>query len=112
MIPIKRLPPAIQEEHRYLEFQVHCESQVELGDVVNAVWDAALGFDGSRGASEMDFWIIGNRFSEKDQRGIVKVNRHSEEELRAALALIDSLGGEKGLIEVTQVSGTLESLAS
>lgn len=107
---MKRLPPAIQEEQRYLEFQVHCESQVELGDVVKAVWDAALGFAGSMGASKMDFWVMSDQFSDEEQCGVVKVNRHSEDELRAALALVDSIGGKKGFIEVTQVSGTLESL--
>lgn len=110
MIPIKRLPPAIQEEQRYLEFQVRCENRVGLGEVVNTVWDAILGFTGSKGASEMDFWVMGDRFSEEKQKGVVKVNRDSEDELRAALALVDSIGGEKGFIEVTRASGTLKSL--
>ncbi|MFB6191487.1 MAG: Rpp14/Pop5 family protein [Candidatus Nanohaloarchaea archaeon] len=107
---MKRLPPAIQEKQRYLRFRVHCEEPGDLGEVVDAVWDAALGFLGSKGSSNADFWIIGNRFEEEKQEGVIRVNRQAEDDLRAALALVDEIGGEKGFIQVTGVSGTLESL--
>lgn len=107
---MKRLPPSIQESQRYLKFRVHAEEKVELGDVVNAVWDSVLGFLGTKGASNANFWVIGNRFDEQRQEGVVRVNDAMEDEFRAALTLVDRIGGGKGFIEVVDVSGTIESL--
>ncbi len=107
---MNRLPPSLREKQRYLCFKIHSETPVELGDVVNAVWDSALGFLGSKGCSEADFWIIGNKFDEDTQKGVMRVNTARESDLRAALALINELGGEKGFLEVKKVSGTITSL--
>lgn len=110
VVAIKRLPPAIQEKQRYLEFKVRCGENRELGDVVDAVWDAALGYLGTKGVSEADFWVIGNRFDEEEQEGVIEVRRDNEDELRAALALVEKIGGKKAFIQVTRTSGTLDSL--
>lgn len=107
---MKRLPPAIQEEQRYLEFQLHSDEKHELGDVVDAVWDAVLEFLGSKEASRADIWIMGDEFQESEQRGVIQVNRDAVNEVRAALALLDEIDGVKAFIRVTQVSGTLDPL--
>lgn len=107
---MKRLPPAIQEKQRYLSFRVRSEMDAEIGDVVDAVWKASLNYLGSKDSSKADFWVIGNRFDEEKQEGVIKVNRGSGDDLRAAITMIDRIGGEKGFIEVMEVSGTMKSL--
>lgn len=107
---MKRLPPSIQEKKRYLKFRIHSEEDVELGEVVNAVWNSALNFLGSKSASKADFWILGNKFDEKEQEGVIRVNQDMEQELRAALALIDRVDSEEAFLEILDVSGTLKSL--
>lgn len=106
---MKRLPPAIQRKHRYLEFQVHC-GEFELGEVVEAVWNSALSYLGEKGCAEADFWVIGNRFDERKQEGVIKVNLEKEDDLRAALTLCSEIAGEDAFFEVKGVSGTLEGL--
>lgn len=106
---MKRLPPAIQEKHRYLEFRIH-GGEFEIGEVVDAVWEAALDYLGEKGCAEANFWMIGNKFDEEKQQGIIKVNRKREDDLRAALTLIEQISGEEAFIEVTGVSGTMKGL--
>lgn len=107
---MKRLPPSIQEEQRYLRFKVHSEEPKEIGEVVEAVWKGALDFLGTREASKADFWILGNKFDEEKQEGVIRVNASMEEKFRAALTLIDRVGSERACLEVLQVSGALKSL--
>lgn len=107
---INRLPPALREKKRYLKFKIRSEEEVELGEVVNTVWNSVLNYTGSKGASEADIWIIGNKFSEKHQEGVIKVNRDKASEIRAALSLIDGFNGKKGFIEVKKKSGSLNQL--
>ncbi|MFB6144270.1 MAG: Rpp14/Pop5 family protein [Candidatus Nanohaloarchaea archaeon] len=106
---MKRLPPAIQEKHRYMEFRLHGES-LELGEVVETVWSATLNYLGEKGSAEADFWVIGNRFNEEKQRGVIKVNRDREDDLRAAITLVEKAGGKEAFFEITGVSGTLKGL--
>jgi len=92
---LNRLPPAIRPK-RDLLFKVHSEESVELGELVDAVWEKSLNYLGTKGTSEVDFWIIGNKFNEKKE-GIVKVNRDKVDEFRACLGLIEQIGQKKDL---------------
>ncbi len=74
------------------------------------VWDAALDYLGAKGASETNFWVIGNRFDREEQTGVIRVRRGSEDDLRAALALAEGIGSKNGFLEVTDVSGSIEGL--
>ena len=107
---LNRLPPALRQKERYLKFKVHAEEKVELGEVVNAVWESCLNYLGSNGASEADFWVIGNQFDEEKQEGIVKVNREKIDDFRAALTLIDRINGQKAALQVGKISGSIDKL--
>lgn len=107
---MKRLPPTLRNKHRYLKFKVHSESDIDIGDFVDAVWKSSLDYLGSKGCSEADFWVIGNQFNEEEQGGVIRVNRDSEEDLRSALTLIDSFKGQKGFVEVKNVSGSIKKV--
>lgn len=107
---IKQLPASQRKSYRYLKFKVHSKEIVDTGDIVEAVWNSALKFLGTRGAAETDFWVLGNKFNEENQEGVIKVRRDKVEELRASLTLVSGFSGEEGFIEVTKVSGSLKSL--
>jgi RNase P/RNase MRP subunit POP5 len=104
---MKRIPPAIQEKERYLKFRVH-GAEKEIGEVVDAVWESAIRYMGSQGASEADIRILGDRFSEEDQTGIVRVRADKEDDLRAALALDPCM--DDAFFSVEKVSGTVTGL--
>lgn len=107
---MKQLPPTMREDYRHLEFAVRSGAEKDLGDVVEAVWNASLDYLGTSGTSEADPWIIGNRFSEEEQTGVVKVRKDMVDEFRAALAVAEDVAGEPGFFHVTSVSGSLEGL--
>ncbi|MFB6292372.1 MAG: Rpp14/Pop5 family protein [Candidatus Nanohaloarchaea archaeon] len=107
---MKRLPPAIKEKERYLKFRVRTDGDPGFGDVVDAIWDSALDYLGSKNVSEADFWIVKNRFDSENMTGVLKVNRDSEQDMRAALALVDTVGGDKGSISVEKTSGSIKKL--
>jgi RNase P/RNase MRP subunit POP5 len=105
---VKQIPPAIQEKKRYLDFEVKGNHK-ELGEIVEAVWSSATKYIGVKGASKADIWIIGNKFDEKEQRGVIKVNRDKEHDLRAALT-INPCFGDEAFLAVENVSGTIKGL--
>lgn len=107
---LNNLPPSLRQKSRYLKFRIHSEENIDLGEFVDEVWDQCLDYLGTRGTSEVDFWIIKNQFKEKDQKGIIKVKRDKTEDLRAVLGLINNIEGKKSVIEVTAVSGSIKQL--
>ena len=105
---MKRIPPAIQEDYRYLRFKVRGDRK-DIGEVVDAVWNSATKFMGTKGVSKADIRIIGNKFDEEEQEGVIKVHRDMEDDLRAALAL--NLEFEDGsFLSIEKVSGTISNL--
>ena len=107
---MKPLPPSQREKTRYMKFRVHSEKKAALGDVVDAVWDSALDYLGTSGTGEANFWDIGNKYSEDDQEGVVRVNRDMENDFRAALCLVDKIDGRDGFLEVLKTSGSIKNL--
>lgn len=107
---INRLPPSLREKQRYLEFSIHSEEKVDLGEVVDSVWNSALNYLGEKGCSEANFWVIGNRFDEGRQEGIIRVRREKEDDIRAALTLIKEIGNRKAFIKVEKTSGSIKKL--
>lgn len=107
---MKKLPPAIREKHRYLKFRIHSETEFEFGDVVEAVWDATLEYNGSKGVSSINPWIIKNKFDSENQEGVFRVARDEEDNFRAAVAQIDSISGRNAFFEIVKVSGSAKNV--
>ena len=105
---MKRIPPAIQEDYRYLKFEVK-NGEKDLGSVVDAVWSSALNYMGAEGASDADIWIIGNKFDEEEQIGVVKVKNNKVDSLRAAITVNNGFEDEC-FLSIVDVSGTLSGL--
>jgi ribonuclease P/MRP protein subunit POP5 len=107
---MKRLPPSIQEDTRYLRFKIHSEKNPEFSEVVNHLWDTILNEVGTLELSEADIWIIKNKYNEDEKQGVIQVNRDMEDQVRAALMFIEEIDGEEAFIEVTQTSGAISNL--
>jgi len=106
---MKQIPPPMQEDHRYLKFKVRGDDKKNIGEVVNAVWDSALNYMGTKGVSNADLWIIGNKFDRKNQEGVIKVNNSCKEDLRASLVLSNGFKDDS-FLSIENVSGTLVNL--
>lgn len=109
MAELQPLPKSLREKKRYIVFEVLCERDREMGQVVDAVWDALLDFLGQEGVARASPWIMGDMFDREKQRGSVKVNKDEVEEVRAALALVQDIGGEEAALHVLGVTGTMAS---
>ena len=107
---MKHLPPTLREDQRYLKFKIHSEEDVEFSDVVEAIWDSALGFLGEKELSRADPWIMKNLYSSEKQEGVIKINSKAEEDFRASILFISEISGSKAFVSVEQVSGTVKSL--
>lgn len=102
-------PKSLREKKRYIVFEVLCDRDREVGQVVDAVWGAVLEFLGQEGAAKADPWVLGDLFDAEKQIGGVKVNKDEVEEVRAALALVQDIGGEESALQVLGVTGTMDS---
>ena len=105
---MKQIPPAVQDDYRYLEFKVNGERK-NIGEVVDAVWGSALKYMGAEGVSNADIWIIGNKFDEKEQTVVIKVKDSSEDSLRAALTLNNGFEDDS-FLSIQNVSGSISGL--
>ncbi len=106
---LQTLPASLREKKRYIVFEVICERDREPGQVVDAVWDAILDVLGQNGAAAAAPWVLGDLFDAAQQRGGIKVNKDAVEEVRAALAMVQAVGGEEATVQVLGVTGTMDS---
>lgn len=107
---MKRLPPSQRENQRYLKFRLRAEKDLDLGEVVESVWKSCIRYLGTRDSSAANFWVIGNKFNEEEQQGVIRVRADREDDLRAALATSKDVGGVEGFVEIVKVSGSLKGL--
>lgn len=107
---MKPLPPAIREKQRYLKFRIHAEEEVEFGELSETIWSSVLSYMGSKDTGKANHWLIKNSFDRKAQEGIIKVERSSLDDFRAAVTLLDSFRGKNGFIEIKEVSGSIKKL--
>ncbi|MCJ7478785.1 MAG: ribonuclease P protein component 2 [Candidatus Nanohaloarchaeota archaeon QJJ-7] len=106
---LQTLPSSLREKKRYIVFEIICRKDRELGQVLDAVWDSVLDFLGQEGTAKADPWIIEGMFNEEEQKGAVKVKKDYVEEVRAALALVQEIGGEEAALQILGVTGTMDS---
>lgn len=107
---MKPLPPTLREKQRYLRFRIHAEEDVRFGEFVDAVWGSVLSYMGSKNAGKANHWVIKNKFKHRSQEGVIKVEKSSVDDFRAALTLVDNFEGKKGFVEVAEVSGSIKKL--
>jgi ribonuclease P/MRP protein subunit POP5 len=110
----KPLPPTLREKNRYLAFEFISEGRREdsktssfsRNEVQRAIWSNALKFLGELGVSKTSLWLI--EWNESKQKGILKTNRKSVDEVRAAFALIKEINGKRVIPHILGVSGTIK----
>jgi len=107
---MKNLQPSMKENTRYLKFKVHSEKNTEFSDLVETFWENSISHMGENKLSAANPWMIANRYDEEKQEGVVRVNRDFEDDLRAALTLINSIGKEKAFLQVKKVSGSISGV--
>jgi len=107
------LKPTLREKNRYIAFEIISDEKYARDEIVKAVWSACLRFLGEKGASTTSLWIMD--WDEEKQRGIIKVNHRSVDDVKAALALMPEIKKADGnrckaIYRTLTVSGTLKKV--
>jgi RNase P/RNase MRP subunit POP5 len=96
-----------------LAFEIISERPLEdFKQVSDAVWNSALGYLGSLGCAEAGIIMLPEKYNKNSQRGMIRVNNKSVDKLRATLALIDQINGQKVIVRSVGVSGIMNKAES
>ncbi len=98
---LKPLLPTLKEKKRYVVYAVRSEMRHGLPEVRDIVERAALSFLGKLEYAKAGIMIL-NDF--RNNKGIIRVNRHYVDKLKAALMLINS----NMMVSCVYVSGILK----
>lgn len=107
---IKRILPSLREKKRYVAFEVISDQKLNRDEVNEAIFDANLGYLGELDCAKANLSIFG--YDEKAKKGIIKVNNHYIDYVKASLALIKRIKNSKVIIKTIGVSGILKKLKS
>ncbi len=103
---MKKLPKSLRKKNRYLQIKIEADEKKDFAETIETVKKAVEDFSGEKGLSEIEPWVLKEKFNYEQQKAVVKINRDFEEEFRAALTLLDS----NTQIHTEKVSGTLKGL--
>jgi len=115
MVKTKLRPilPSLREKKRYLVFEAISESKItDSNAVASAIHDCALRFLGHLGAAKAGIMVLGNKWDEHLQRGMIKVNHKHVDSLKASLVFINRIGSNDVIFRSLGVSGILRKAES
>jgi ribonuclease P/MRP protein subunit POP5 len=105
---IKPLMPSLRERKRYLAFEILSESPIKDFKAVEAAIRAkSLEFLGELGCAEAGLIIMHDKYNQKTQRGVIRVNNKNLNRLRATLALIEQIDDTNVIMKSVGASGML-----
>ena len=105
---IKPLLPSLRERKRYLAYEVISKSRFYDAIHVNkAILDAANKFLGNLGMSYAGIIPINDKWNEKMQRGIMRVNNKHVDSLKASLIFVKNINGKESIVKSVGASGIL-----
>ena len=101
---MKTLPASLRERKRYLAVEIITESDVSREEFIREIFAATGSLYGDIGSSECGLRLLD--FGE--QKGIIRCSHMMTERSRAALATITSIGGQRAIVHVLGISGTVK----
>lgn len=107
---MKDLPPSQREKTRYLQIKIHSDSDIEIGPLVNKIWEESISYLGVEGMSKVNMWFMGKEYSSKDKKGIIRIQKDMVDQFVSALLFIDSVDGQECFFEVSKISGSINKL--
>lgn len=108
------LKPSMREKRHYLAIEIISKGKLPSEDVHNALFSAVKGFLGQTMTARAGMQILELNSVAKEQffivRGILSINRKYVTAVRASLALLSEINGNKASCRVKGVSGTIKKL--
>jgi ribonuclease P/MRP protein subunit POP5 len=108
---VKHLPKHLRPRWRYLAVELESwpDAEIDRRAFQRALWFSTQNLLGDAGSADVDGRLFGFDFTDGDGYAVVRARRGAVEELRAALAAIDEIGGQSIGLRVRGVSGTVRA---
>jgi ribonuclease P/MRP protein subunit POP5 len=100
---VKVLPPTLRPKKRYIAFEVISESPIPRDELIRDIFSAASQLLGDVGASECAIRLL----AFENTNGVIRCASNRTENTRAVLATITNVKGNRVLLHVLGVSGTV-----
>ena len=108
---MKHLPKHLRPKWRYVAVALETDPVVSLsrGAFQRELWYAAQNLLGDAGSADADGTVVRFQFRNGDGSAVVRARRGHVEDLRAALACIETVDDATVAVTVRGVSGTIRS---
>lgn len=109
MAKLKPILPSLREKKRYLAFEVLSKNKIKAySGVSKAIWQGMLSFNGTRGAAQAGMLLMPEKYNDKTQRGIIRVNHKAVDALKGSLVLVQDIDTTPSIVRSLGVSGSLK----
>jgi len=100
--------PTLREKKRYLHFKFECPCSISETESREELYGAILSFLGEFGFSRASPKLVG--FDSGSKSGILRCSNNEVQNIKAALAFVNKIKGERGCIRVVKISGVINKL--
>ena len=105
---IKSVLPSLREKKRYLVFEIISKNNIKsFSEISSLILQSSLKFLGEVETAKAGIWLLPDKWNQKKQKGMIKVNNKYVDKLRTALTLIKSFKRQQVIIKSVGVSGMI-----
>ncbi|MBI2647534.1 hypothetical protein HYW99_03585 [Candidatus Woesearchaeota archaeon] len=105
---LKQILPSLREKKRYLVFEVISKEGIsDFEALSNAIWQCSLQLLGQLGVAKSGLMVLTNKWNQKLQRGIIKVNHKHVDALKASFIFARKIENKEVILRSIGVSGIL-----
>jgi ribonuclease P/MRP protein subunit POP5 len=103
----KKVMPSLREKKRYLAFEIISSGHMPKSAVASAIKRSVISYLGILESGRSGLMFLGECYDEASNRGILKVSNRHLDSVRAALALIKDIEGQKVIVRSLFASGII-----
>ncbi len=107
-----KLKPSLRQKKRYVLFEIQAAKTFSLAEVSEAVEFSLQRFLGELGMAKASPLLVKEKWHEKKQRFVLKVNHTHVDEVKSAVILNKKIKNTPVLIRSIVISGTLKKISS
>jgi RNase P/RNase MRP subunit POP5 len=108
MAKLKSLMPSLKEKKRFVVFEIISNRPVEeFKEVYQAIWQKSNEYLGRFETARAGLWLLADKWDQKKQKGILKINNKYMDKIKAVFALTTEVGKEKAILRSVGASGIL-----
>jgi ribonuclease P/MRP protein subunit POP5 len=105
---MKPILPSLREKKRYIMFKVISDKKTGFEEVEKAVHARSHEFMGELLLSKAGLSFLKDKWDQKSQTGIIRINHRYVDHLRAVFCLTNKIGRKKAMIRSLGTSGILK----